>query len=207
MIIMKGFIAQNRLKISKAILLTIIILLSISVHQIERNSFLYDTLEAIGFLLVLIGVFGRIWSSLYIEGRKTKELINQGSYAVMRNPLYFFSFILMIGFCFAIKSILIAALFLIIWILLYINTIKDEENILYNLHRKKYEQYKLNTPKIFPKFSLFKKTKKNKKIIIYIRNIERVLIESFGFIVFGGLLKILEHLHLNEILPIIFYLR
>ena len=200
------FIADKRLKISKTILSFIIIILCISVNKFERDSFLYDFLESIGFIFVLIGIFGRIWSSLYIEGSKTKKLITQGSYSIMRNPLYFFSFLILLGFCFTIKSIFVTIILLLVWVLVYRNTIAVEEKNLLDIHKNEYMRYRSNTPRILPKLSLYKKSEKMSTLNINIRGIERVLVESLGFLLVFEIIKTIEHLHFNDILPILFYL-
>jgi protein-S-isoprenylcysteine O-methyltransferase Ste14 len=44
-----------------------------------------------GVLAVASGVLGRVWSGLFIGGRKTREVVRAGPYAVVRHPLYLFS--------------------------------------------------------------------------------------------------------------------
>ena len=90
---MNRIFAKYRLFLSKLLLLSIIAILIISENNINPDSLLYNNHELMGFILLLIGVFGRIWSSLYIEGNKTNNLITSGIYALSRNPLYFFSFL------------------------------------------------------------------------------------------------------------------
>ena len=179
---MNHIFAKYRLFLSKLLLLTIIVILIISENSINPDSLLYNNLELLGFLLLLIGVFGRIWSSLYLEGNKTNNLTTKGIYALSRNPLYFFSFLLLLSYCFVIKSLVIVGLSLLIWILIYPKTIKHEEEKLLKIHGDKYLEYYNKTPKIIPNFLLFKKNDKGNKIDITINNIERVLVESFGFI-------------------------
>ena len=41
---------------------------------------------------------------------------------------------------------------------------------------------------------------------IDIKKIERVLTESFGFLFLFGIIKVIEYLHLNGILPVYFHL-
>ena len=163
-----------------------------------------ELIDLIGFILVLIGDFGRIWSSLYIEGNKTNNLITGGIYALSRNPLYFFSFLLLLGYCFVIKSIIVAGMALLIWILIYPRTIKHEEEKLLKIHKNEYLNYYNKTPKIIPNFFLFKKSKKDHKIDITINNVERVLVESFGFILFFEIIRFLNYLHYSNILPSFF---
>ena len=201
---MNHIFAKYRLLLSKALLLAIIIILIISENNIIPDSFVYNIFELIGFILVLIGIFGRIWSSLYIEGNKTNTLITGGIYSLSRNPLYFFSFLLLLGYCFVIKSIIVVGMALLIWILIYPRTIKHEEEKLLKIHKDEYLDYYNRTPKIIPNFFLFKKSKKGSKIDITINNVERVLLESFGFILFFEIIRFLNYLHYSNILPSFF---
>ena len=197
-------ISRYRLTISKILLLLIIALLFLSATDISRTTFLYNFCNAFGFFLLLIGVIGRVWSSLYIEGNKTNNLITEGIYALTRNPLYFFSFLLLSGYCFIIKSMIITGISLLIWILIYPKTIKHEEEKLLKIHKDDFLEYYNKTPKIIPKFSLFKKSEKDHKINISINNVERVLVESFGFLLFFEIIRFIDYLHHANILPTFF---
>ena len=202
----KSAAARYRLLISRIFLLIMIIVLLFSDNKVDNWSPTYNWLEFFGYFFGLIGVFGRIWSSLFIEGNKTQKLIVKGPYSLMRNPLYFFSFILLIGFCFFIKSILVFATFFLIWILIYRNTMNSEEKNLISNHNQEYVDYYNNTPKIFPNFNLYKSFSVNDKMDIDIKKIERVLTESFGFLFLFGIIKVIEYLHLSGILPVYFHL-
>tara|TARA_Y100000994_G_scaffold243003_1_gene240684 strand:+ start:1544 stop:2158 length:615 start_codon:yes stop_codon:yes gene_type:complete len=196
--------AKYRLLLSKLLLIVIIIVLIISENNINSDSLLYNNLELVGLLLLLIGVFGRIWSSLYIEGNKTNNLITGGIYSLSRNPLYFFSFLLLLSYCLVIKSLVVVGLSSLFWVLIYPRTIKHEEQKLLKIHGDKYLEYYNKTPKIIPNFFLFQKNDKKCKIDITIRNIERVLVESFGFILFYEIIRFLNYLHYSDILPSFF---
>ena len=197
-------ISRYRLSISKTLLLLIIILLLLSNTNISRATPLYNFCNSFGFFLVLAGVLGRVWSSLYIEGNKTNNLITKGIYALTRNPLYFFSFLLLSGYCLVIKSIIIAGISALIWILIYPKTIKHEEEKLLKIHKDDYLEYYKGTPKIIPKLSLFNKAEKKHRIDISINNIERVLVESFGFLLFFEIIRILSYMHYSGVLPTLF---
>ena len=201
---MKHLFAKYRLLLSKVLLLSIIVLMVISENDINPDTPLYNILELTGFFFLLIGVFGRIWASLYIEGNKTNNLITKGIYALSRNPLYFFSFILLIGYCCVIKSVIIVAISLLIWILIYPMTIKHEEEKLLNIHKDNYTEYYNKTPKIIPNFLLFKKSEKGYRMDITINNIERVLVESFGFLLFYEIIRFLNYLHYSNLLSSFF---
>ena len=80
-----------------------LIILSITNDSFRAYTLEINTLESLqmsifGFILVVFGCFVRIWASLYIEGNKTKNLITAGPFSMVRNPLYFFSLIIIFGF-------------------------------------------------------------------------------------------------------------
>ena len=52
---------------------------------------LHKTIEWIGIILIFVCIFGRTWCSLYIGGRKKRELVTLGPYSLCRNPLYAFT--------------------------------------------------------------------------------------------------------------------
>ena len=71
----KSAAARYRLLISRIFLLIMIIVLLFSDNKVHNWSPTYNWLEFFGYFFGLIGVFGRIWSSLFIEGNKTQKLI------------------------------------------------------------------------------------------------------------------------------------
>ena len=98
-------------------------------------------LSVAGFILVTLGGFGRLWASLYVEGFKTKRLITEGPYSMVRNPLYFFTIIILLGFCCVVKSIPIAIALLASFSLLHIPAIINEEKKLLSKHDHLYKEY------------------------------------------------------------------
>ena len=147
-------------------------------------------LDLIALFLVLIGSFGRLWSSIYIEGKKTSSLVMDGPYSITRNPLYVFSFVMIFGYAVALKSIVIALFFLFIYIFLYAPTIINEEKELKKIHGEEFEKYFSSTPRFLPKISMpissISTLSANRK------NIERVLVEVMGFIFFYAIIKFVE---------------
>ena len=57
----------------------------------------FQPLSLLGSGLILTGLFIRSWSAGIL--RKTEVLVTSGPYAVVRNPLYVGSFLMMFGFC------------------------------------------------------------------------------------------------------------
>tara|TARA_B100000959_G_scaffold286381_1_gene364777 strand:+ start:3503 stop:4054 length:552 start_codon:yes stop_codon:yes gene_type:complete len=140
-------------------------------------------LSVLGFFLVMLGGFGRIWASLYIEGFKTKTLIKEGPYSMVRNPLYFFSLMIFTGLCLAIKSIPISIALITIFTLFHIPTILSEEKILLDTHDESYRNYYKSTPRLFPNILKYRKPKSTDRIEVKIQRIHKRLWEVIGYLV------------------------
>ena len=122
----------------------------------------------------------------------------------MRNPLYVFSLIMLIGYCCGIKSIILSIILISTYIILYVPTILYEEKILLEKHGTEFQNYLDTTPRFFPRFSSLQKS--NGSIEISARNIERVLIEIMGFIFFYGTIKLIDIFHNLHYIETYFYL-
>ena len=135
------FLAKFRMLFLR-ILMILLIVLSVMDNDFRAFTLKITAFESLmisifGFIMVLIGSFGRIWASIYIEGNKTRKLITEGPFSMVRNPLYFFSLLIMIGFCLALKSIYLGISLLIIFIFFHFPTILNEESKLKMIHKKK----------------------------------------------------------------------
>ena len=138
--------------------------------------------SVIGFILLIFGCFGRIWASLYIEGNKTKNLITNGPFMMVRNPLYFFSLMILIGFCFALKSLFLPIGLILIFIVFHVPTIANEERKLRDLHGELFDDYVRSTPRLIPNIFKYKKTITSDRVNIKIKRINGVLLEVIGYI-------------------------
>jgi protein-S-isoprenylcysteine O-methyltransferase Ste14 len=122
-----------------------------------RSSFpreeLHETLEAIGQLLILIGIFGRAWCTMHIGGQKFSELVTTGPFSVSRNPLYVFSLIATFGAGLQTGSVIFAALALMcVWLVLDA-TVRREEAALRRRFGESFGAYCTRTPRYLPRTS------------------------------------------------------
>tara|TARA_B100000965_G_scaffold60706_1_gene46626 strand:- start:917 stop:1507 length:591 start_codon:yes stop_codon:yes gene_type:complete len=180
------FLAKHRMYFLRTSMILLIVL------SITNNNFRAYTLDItsieslkmsiIGFVLVVFGSFGRIWASLYIEGHKTKNLITAGPFSMVRNPLYFFSLIMLLGFSLALKSIYLPLSLLLIFVIFHIPTIANEEKKLQNIHGEKFEDYVRSTPRLIPNIFKYKKPEIGEKVLVKISRINGVLIEIMGYL-------------------------
>ncbi|MEN3142909.1 isoprenylcysteine carboxylmethyltransferase family protein [Ochrobactrum sp. WV_118_8] len=111
----------------------------------------YSLVEFVGFFLVFAAVLGRLWCTLYIGGRKDLDLCQSGPYSLSRNPLYFFSFLGLIGVCLAAQNISLAVISAIVFFGYYRSVIKNEEKRLLSLFGADYILYMARVPRFFPR--------------------------------------------------------
>jgi len=181
-----------------AVIFLIIILFSTS--KWETKSFIGDDIFfLIGCILVATGSLGRVWCSLYIAGYKNDSLVTLGSYSILRNPLYFFSLIGIIGIGFATKTLLIPIAFLLLFLVYYPNLIKSEEKRLLVIHGPKFEEYVKNTPSFFPKISLLIEPE---SYIVNPKIFKREIYRAFYFVSSIGIIEIFKGFHEAGILPV-----
>jgi protein-S-isoprenylcysteine O-methyltransferase Ste14 len=108
-----------------------------------------------GIVLAAIGMVGRIWCLTYSSGYKSSELVTQGPYSVSRNPLYFFSFVGLVGIGLATETISLTLFLIAFFALVYPAVIAGEEEFLRGKFGSVYLEYCNRTPRFFPRRSLF----------------------------------------------------
>jgi protein-S-isoprenylcysteine O-methyltransferase Ste14 len=105
-----------------------------------------------GAILAVIGLGIRFWAGGYVK--KDKELATTGPYAFVRNPLYVGNVLLAVGFC-LLSGYFIAsfAIFLFLYIWLYIPAIRKEEMTLQKLFGDEFLNYKENVRAMWPRLT------------------------------------------------------
>lgn len=125
----------------------------------EISEPLADLLEGFGTTLMFIGAAGRVFASLTISGRKNHEVVDSEVYSIVRHPLYFFSFLMLVGFCLLISRIEVFVVAIFIFIICFFPMMKNEEKFLEKKFGQNYVDYKNKTPFFIPKLSLYKARK------------------------------------------------
>ena len=193
----------DRIKITRFFLIPIFIIFLFSQHKILESGVLNLAMELVSIVLIFIGVSGRLWSTLFISGYKTTNLITVGPYSISRNPLYFFSFIAIIGIAVETEMITIVLLVLICFAIFYPVVILKEEKLLLQLHGKDFEEYCKRVPRFIPNFKLYTEPD---KYVFETRLYRKAFFDSMWFVLAYPALEIIEKLHEHNILPTYLYL-
>lgn len=112
------------------------------------------TTLAAGSGIALLGLFVRAWASGHL--RKNQEFAISGPYAYTRNPLYFGSLILVLGFgvCSANAWLVVASIALFFGI--YWPVMQREEEDMQQLFGRQFCECAANVPKFFPRLTPFR---------------------------------------------------
>lgn len=103
-------------------------------------------------LLSLVLVVPGILLRSYASGHVTKNvaLTTTGPYGYTRNPLYFGSILIAFGFAVAARSLWIALVFLMLFLIIYWPVIVDEEEFL-RTQFPDYDAYAARVPRLIPR--------------------------------------------------------
>ena len=195
---------SSKIRIAHSRLLALLVFLLLMVSGNKPGEGLKgDLISFAGLGCVIIAAFGRVWSSIYIAGRKTSSLVEFGPYSATRNPLYLFSLIGAAGIGLATGSLLILALLTISFGLYYPFVILNEEENLRKRHGQSFEAYAKRVPRFIPKISLYSEPDTCQ---VNTRELRKALLDASYFLWIYGVLQLIQSLHNASILPTLFRL-
>lgn len=132
-----------------AVIVTDIFLLGI----LPRDVFnLTDPFVVLGLVSLIVGLATRSWSAGVLH--KVAKLSTDGPYSLVRNPLYFGSFLMMFGFGLLIDDWWSAPILLVVVGFIYAVQIRAEEKALQQIFGDQWTQYTATTPRMIPRLKL-----------------------------------------------------
>jgi protein-S-isoprenylcysteine O-methyltransferase Ste14 len=164
------------------------------------NSIAHCTIRSIGLGLIIICILGRTWSSLYVGGRKTAEVVTDGPYSVIRNPLYFFSILGAAGTGAQSGSISVALASACVGLLVFRIVAKQEERLLLKRHGQLYANYFERVPRFVPNPRLWHDTE---TLTIRPGRVLMTFADALIFLLSVPLANVCQYLQLKGILPIL----
>lgn len=170
-----------------------------SLGMLAENGPAHEIMELAGHVLVILCVLGRSYCSAYIGGRKNDEVICEGPFSIVRNPLYVFSFIGIAGIGLQSGMVTLPVLLLLVFALYYPKVVAREEAFLLHKFGDVYRDYMQKTPRWWPRWENWIEPE-------YISTQPRLLRESMRdaamFFVAFPIFELLDALHANGLLPV-----
>lgn len=142
---------KYRQPVSITVTIFCVFLLFLTPHSWPDKGILKPFMDGFGYVLVVIAAFGRIWSTLYISGYKEDRVVVEGPYAIIRNPLYVFSFLGAMGMGLVTSNLLILATTLFTFCLYYRLVVLAEEKNLQEKFGQAYFEYTSSVPRFIPR--------------------------------------------------------
>jgi len=132
-----------------------ILLLLVSQPMLPPEAPFRQLMLWVGYLLVIVGAFGRVYCTAFIGGRKNARLVRQGPFSIVRNPLYVFSFLALVGVGLESGMLLVVTLLVTAFIFYYQIVVAKEEAYLATKLGEPYEAYLREVPRWLPDFKLW----------------------------------------------------
>lgn len=143
---------KNRIRDSRVVAFICFVIFIFTEPFGNRESLLRDITNLMGFALIVICAIGRIYTTAFLGGQKNVNLITQGPFSKVRNPLYVFSFIGVVGVSLYTARPLIILIAPIATIIIYHYLVKREEEFLTSQFGNEYLQYMEKVPRFIPNF-------------------------------------------------------
>jgi protein-S-isoprenylcysteine O-methyltransferase Ste14 len=193
---------QHVRRITLAVLLALVFAVLLFGQSIfPPETVIHEAIEMIGIVLIVIGIAGRLWSTLYIGGRKSVSVVSDGPYSITRNPLYVFSSIAAMGVGAQMGSITAAVGFGVACAAAFHLVILREEKYLSANLGVDYSAYMTEVPRFFPKLSLYREgeTAGFKPSFLLV-----TLLDGLVFLVAMPFFEIIDAAQLSGALPVLF---
>lgn len=162
------------------------------------GTFVHETIEYFGLMLIVLCICGRMLCTLYIGGRKIDLLVTQGPYSIVRNPLYTLSIIGAAGAGAQLGSFVLAAATAAVAYVVFLLVVLKEEQVLSARFGKTYEDYLARVPRFLPSFLLWKDTD---KVEANPRLVRVTALDASVFLLSIPLAEGFEYLHDVGLLP------
>lgn len=199
--------ALDRFQRVRRAVLFVMVCVAATVLLFFRSSYgagaLHEGIKVAGVCLIAVAIVGRLWSTLYIGGRKGAELVSAGPFSMTRNPLYLFSAIGAAGIGAQTGSLVVALIFALVTAAAFYVVILREEGFLRQQFGDAYEAYRARVPRFFPSLSRFEDTD---EVTIKPRRLYATLADGLVFLVAIPVFEAIEWLHASGLVAVYFHL-
>jgi protein-S-isoprenylcysteine O-methyltransferase Ste14 len=199
----KAFDQKKRLVVVQVCSFAAFLMLLVSRPSWSEALVVHEAIEITGLALILVCMFGRLWSILYVGSRKNSELVTSGPYSVTRNPLYLFSTIGVFGVGLVFGSIAAALVLGCLSYLVFTLTAQREATFLRATFGASYLDYEAATPSFWPDPRLYHQPD---EMTFSPQALKRTFVDALYFLAMVPAIEGIEYLQTTGYLPTVFWL-
>ncbi len=144
--------ARGRIRVTRFAALVALPLVVTTPSMWGQGSVAHETLQWLGYAAIIICVLGRAWCTAYIGGHKRVDLVRSGPFSIVRNPLYCFSFVGVVGIGLLTGTLTWPFVFGIAFAVYYRVVVRREEAFLLSRFPADYREYVETVPRWIPDF-------------------------------------------------------
>jgi protein-S-isoprenylcysteine O-methyltransferase Ste14 len=141
--------------VGAVVLVPVFLVTLFSTPALPASSWAAAGLNLAGWAAFVAGAGMRVWATLYIGGRKERDLMTEGPYSICRNPLYVGSLLLMVGAGLLMKSLVFTVAVAVVAAVYLVATVPIEEQYLRATHGEAFDRYAARVPRIVPSLAAF----------------------------------------------------
>ena len=198
--------ALRRYQVARRAILAIIAALAIAMLVFAgslHDVLMHEYIETLGLVLIMVGIAGRLWATLYIGGRKSAEVVSTGPYSITRNPLYLFSSIAAAGVGAQSGSYVVAGLFMVLCAASFYLVALREERFLSATLGEAYAGYLSRVPRFLPNPALYRD---EPQVMFQTGRLRATLLDGLVFLGAMAVLEIIEEAQEAGAVPILYWL-
>lgn len=193
----------QRLRRAAVALIVVVLAAVMAFGRSTLPEYLHERLEMLGIMLIVVAIGGRLWSILYIGGRKSAAVVETGPYSITRNPLYLFSALAAAGVGAQLGSLAAAAGFAALCAVVFHFVILREEGFLRARLGQPYADYCARVPRFFPDPRLYRD---QNEVTFRPRVLMSTLRDGLFFFLAMPLFETIERAQDAGTLPVLFHL-
>ncbi len=194
---------KKRLALVQGLSVAALAVLILSRPGWSEASPVHEFVEMSGLALILVCIFGRLWSSLYVGSLKNRQLVTGGPYSITRNPLYLFSTAGAAGIGLMFGSVIVAVLLAASSFFVFRFTAGKEACFLRARFGAEYDAYAVRTPFFWPDPRLYRETNDTN---FSPKALGRTFLDALYFLAAFPAIEAIEYLQTTGHLPTLFWL-
>lgn len=191
---------KTRIRTTRAAAVVVVLVLLFVAPAWGRHGPVPEILRWTGYAALIAGVMGRVWCSAYIGGRKGRVIVDVGPYSLVRNPLYVFSFIGLVGIGLSTGMLTVTALLAALFAVYYRGVVRGEELFLDRQHPREFGEYVRRVPRWIPRLSGYREAAEPMGLP---RNVLLTIVESSAFFLAFPLFALIAWLQDAGLLPVL----